>query len=181
VVLPGSKNTILDLLWLRQSGLAEWVAQQHRSGATVIGVCGGYQMLGRSIHDPLGVESDVRSAPGLDLLPCRTVLAPDKTTALRYGATARGTRLSGYEIHMGRTTSEQQLPPFVRFENGDTDGVRTNGIIGTYLHGAFEHPAVCAEIFGVEPTREPAKTEQYTRLADWFARHVRNQSLLGVV
>jgi adenosylcobyric acid synthase len=123
----------------------------------------------------------VRFAPGLDLLPCKTVLTAEKTTVVRHGATTRGTTLSGYEIHMGKTTSEQQLPPFVRFENGDTDGVRTNGVIGTYLHGVFEHPAVCAEIFGVEAAPEPAKTEHYERLADWFARHVRNQSALGIL
>lgn len=181
VLLPGTKNTIHDLLWLRQSGLADWVIEQHRRGATVIGICGGFQMLGRSIHDPLGIESDARCAHGLDLLPCRTVLAAEKTTRVRHGKTTHGTPVSGYEIHMGTTTLEEELPPFAALEDGERDGVRTRRVIGTYLHGVFEHPAVCAEVFGVSPAHVPAKAEQYARLADWFGRHVRDCRSLGVL
>jgi len=181
IVLPGTKNTILDLLWLRRSGLADWVIQQHHHGATVIGICGGFQMLGRSIHDPFGVESNVRFAPGLDLLPCRTVLGAEKTTVVRHGMTTNQTPLSGYEIHMGTTTTEENLPAFAMFEGGQTDGIRTDGVIGTYLHGAFEHPDVCAEIFGIRPSDEPSKADHYARLADWFDAHLRNRAALGVL
>jgi adenosylcobyric acid synthase len=181
VLLPGTKNTILDLLWLRQSGLAAWVTRQHQCGATVIGICGGFQMLGRSIHDPLGVESSVRFAEGLDLLPCRTVLGAEKTTVVRQGVTTTGIPLSGYEIHMGTTTIDAELPPFAVFEGGATDGVRTDRVIGTYLHGAFEHPAVCQDIFGIDPIDEPSKADQYERLADWFDSHLRDRAALGLV
>jgi adenosylcobyric acid synthase len=181
VVLPGTKSTIADLAWLWESGLADWVIQQHRRGATVIGICGGFQMLGRSIHDPLGVESDVRFSAGLDLLPCTTVLAAEKTTAVRHGTTSKGTALSGYEIHMGVTTVDEALTPFARFEDGVTDGIRAAGLIGTYLHGVFDSPDVCAEIFGFEPPPVPSKAEQYREMADWFAQHVRNWPALGVV
>jgi adenosylcobyric acid synthase len=181
VVLPGTKNTILDLLWLRRSGLADWILDQHKGGATVIGVCGGFQILGRSIRDPLGVESDVRFAPGLDLLPCQTVLGAVKTTVARSGKTVNGTPFCGYEIHMGATTHDQDLSPFAVFDSGETDGVRLNRVIGTYLHGVFEHPEVCCEVFGVEPTREPTKAEHYDRLADWFERHLRDRSPLALI
>jgi adenosylcobyric acid synthase len=181
VLLPGTKNTILDLQWLRQSGLADWVIHQHQRGATVIGICGGFQMLGRSIHDPLGIESNVRVARGLDLLPCRTVLGAEKTTVVRHGMTTTGIPLSGYEIHMGTTTIEENLPPFAVFDGGETDGVRTDRVIGTYLHGAFEHPDVCADIFGVDPIDEPSKVDQYARLADWFEAHLRDRAALGLL
>ncbi len=181
VLLPGTKNTLHDLAWLRQTGLADWVIEQHRRGATVIGVCGGFQMLGRSIHDPLRVESDLQEAPGLGLLPCITVLAAEKTTVVRSGTTSRGTPLNGYEIHMGRTAGDREMPPFARLENGQLEGVRINRVIGTYLHGAFECPEVCAEVFGIDPPATPAKTKQYEALADWFANHVRDVSALGVL
>jgi adenosylcobyric acid synthase len=180
IVLPGTKSTIPDLMWLRTSGLAEWIAAQYRRGATVIGVCGGFQMLGRSVHDPGGVESDVRVAAGLGLLPCVTVLAAEKTTVVRHGTTASGTPFSGYEIHMGTTDFDSPPPPFARFAGGGDEGVRLPRLIGTYLHGALESPGVCAEIFGVEPRRVAAKTDHYDRLADWFDCHGRGWSALGV-
>src|SRR5204862_1446910 len=80
IILPGSKNTMADLSWLRESGLADWILQQHRSGATIIGICGGYQMLGRTICDPDGMESSIREAEGLALLPLATSLSRAKRT-----------------------------------------------------------------------------------------------------
>ena len=181
VILPGTKNTILDLLWLRRTGLAAWVVEQHRRGATVIGICGGFQMLGHSIADPLGVESDVRCSPGLALLPCSTTLTAEKTTIVRRGTTSTGVQLSGYEIHMGETSIEGRLPPFAHFDDGSAEGVRLPRLIGTYLHGAFEQRDVCVDVFGVEPPAVPSKAEQYERLADWFDQHVRNWSATGLV
>lgn len=181
VILPGTKNTILDLLWLRQTGLADWILGQYRRGATVIGICGGFQMLGRSIHDPLGVESDCRFAPGLDLLPCRTTLSADKTTVVRHGTTSTGIPVSGYEIHMGTTAVDAVVPPFARFHDGTEEGVRLPRLIGTHLHGAFEHRDVCADIFGVLPAEVPERSEQYARLADWFEQHVSHPSALGLM
>jgi adenosylcobyric acid synthase len=180
VVLPGTKSTVMDLLWLRASGLADWIVAQHRSGATIVGVCGGFQMLGRTIHDPLGVESNLRFAPGLDLLPVRTVMENEKTTDVKVAVTPGGTRFTAYEIHMGRTDIETTVPVFAHFEDGGTDGAMLPGIIGTYLHGALENPDVCAELFGVPPPSVEAKSAQYERLADWFECHGRNLSQLGL-
>lgn len=184
IVLPGTKSTIADLLWLRGSGLAAWILDQHRRGATIIGVCGGYQMLGRTIHDPLGVESDVREAAGLGLIPATTVMAAEKTTEVKAARTAGGTSFTGYEIHMGTTAIEGACAPFATFEgggsDGSSDGARLPGVIGTYLHGALEHPDVCAELFGVPLPAVAPKSEHYARLADWFEQYGRNLDRMGL-
>jgi adenosylcobyric acid synthase len=131
VILPGSKATVDDLEWLRRRGLAEALA---RSTAVVLGVCGGYQMLGRSIHDP--VESGRTGVPGLGLLPVDTRFDADKVTRLRSG-TAMGNPVHGYQIHHGRV-QVGGAEPFVVLEDGSVDGVRAGRYLGTTLHGLFE-------------------------------------------
>ena len=138
VILPGSKNTIEDLRWLRQVGLADWIVGEHRRGATVIGICGGFQMLGRVIGDPAGMESPHQSADGLGLLPAETILAADKTTRVRTATTAGGVTFGAYEIHLGVTTVERPAVPFATLDNGDVDGACVERVVGTYLHGALE-------------------------------------------
>ncbi len=101
IVLPGSKNTLSDLAWLRETGLADWIIERHRRGATVIGICGGYQMLGATITDPSGVESSAGQADGLGLIPATTELAGEKTTREVRATTTRGTAFAAYEIHLG--------------------------------------------------------------------------------
>ena len=95
IVLPGTKNTIADLLWLRSVGLDKWILSQHRAGATVVGICGGYQMLGKSVHDPEGVESDLSAAEGLGLLPVATTLTQRETHARGQRHDARRRRVRG--------------------------------------------------------------------------------------
>jgi adenosylcobyric acid synthase len=180
VILPGTKSTLADLVWLRTSGLADWIVAQHRRGSTVIGICGGFQMLGRSLHDPLGVESDLRIANGLDLLPVTTVMGNEKKTQVRTAVTSGGTLFTAYEIHMGTTDAETELPVFATFVEGGCDGAKLPGVIGTYLHGALENPDVCAEVFGVPPPAAAPKAAEYERLADWFALHVRHVDQLGI-
>ena len=152
VVLPGSKNTVADLAWLRQTGLANWIVEQHRGGATVVGICGGYQMLGRMIHDPDAMESRSGSVEGLGLLPATTSLSREKRTEAVKATTPGGMAFDGYEIHLGVTTLDRNadFAHFARLDDGSVEGVRGAGVIGTYLHGAFEHPGVCAEVFGIE-------------------------------
>ena len=153
IVLPGTKSTLADLQWLRASGLAEWIVAQHRRGATVIGVCGGFQMLGRSVHDPLGIESDVRFASGLALLPVVTVMAEDE--ADRGQASQHAGRRPVHGIrnpcrhHRRRGAGRAFCPP----RRWRADGACMPGVIGTYLHGALENPDVCAELFGVPAPR----------------------------
>jgi adenosylcobyric acid synthase len=176
IILPGSKNTIGDLQWLRSVGLADWMLRQHHAGTTIIGICGGFQMLGRAVSDPLGVESTTTTTrvQGLGLLPVETVLSAEKTTRVVTATTTGGVSFGAYEIHLGKTTYEGQRPtPFARLDDGATDGARAAGVVGTYLHGALEHAAVCSELFGIEMPSAPPKERHYQRLADWFDRHQR--------
>lgn len=141
VILPGTKSTIGDLLWLRQSGLEASIQKLASVGTPVLGVCGGYQMLGEVIHDRSGVEyGKSGSIRGLGLLPIKTTFLPAKSRA-RVEATVlagplAGARLDGYEIHMGTTQVNGQ--PFCRLENGREDGCARGNVWGTYLHGLFD-------------------------------------------
>lgn len=182
VVLPGSKNTIADLLWLRATGLASWIVEQHRSGARVIGICGGYQMLGQVIRDPHGMESAAEEAEGLGLLPTVTTLSREKQTRAVQATTPGGVRFGGYEIHLGVTALDRtnSVVPFATLSDGAPEGVREAGVIGTYLHGAFEHSDVCGEVFGINAPSALSKVDQYQRLAAWFAEHVRHPDQLGL-
>lgn len=141
LVLPGTKNTINDLLWLRQSGLESAVKRLATNGTPVLGICGGYQMLGRTLSDPEGTEGDVpQTLHGLGLLPVNTVFEPRKTRTRVQGAilapSFAGSRVDGYEIHTGRTTV--QGTPFCRLDNGQLDGCVSGDTYGTYLHGIFD-------------------------------------------
>jgi adenosylcobyric acid synthase len=173
VILPGSKHTRSDLRWMRAQGLDEWVRRQHGRGATIVGICGGYQMLGKAIHDPHGVESEAGTSEGLGLLESETTLAVDKVTKTVRATTAGGASFSAYEIHLGVTSADASMPPFAHLDDGTVDGVRADRLVGTYLHGALEDPAVCSELLGISVDAVPKK-EQYERLAEWFDRHARH-------
>ncbi len=165
VILPGSKNTIEDLAWLRAQGLEPWIRAQHDNGATILGICGGLQMMGERIEDPQGVESAMREAQGIGLLPAHTVLAETKVT--------RVVRMQGgheaYEIHMGRT--ECSAAPLFTLENGCVEGARHGRVLGTYLHGALESAAVVRDVLGIDVEPATPKGEVYDRLADWLTAH----------
>jgi adenosylcobyric acid synthase len=183
VILPGSKNTIADLGWLRQVGLMDWVLAHHRRGATVIGVCGGYQMLGRTIGDPSGIESSIGQETGLGLLPAVTTLSREKRTRTVVATTRGGVTFGGYEIHLGVTALDRPdgTEPFAKLHDGGSDGACAAGVIGTYLHGAFENPDVCAEVFGIDAPVAMSKAGEYRRLAAWFEQHARHLDHLGLV
>ncbi len=139
VILPGTKNTLGDLRWLRETGLAGEILALHEAGCAILGVCGGYQMLGRSVSDPEKIEGG-GSVEGLDLLPCETVFTGKKTRVRRLAVCAEGpfagARLEGYEIHMGKT--ESAAHPFARLEDGTEVGAAEERVFGTYLHGLFD-------------------------------------------
>ena len=136
---PGTKNTTGDLQWLRGSGLADEILRLHQAGAPVLGICGGYQMLGRRLSDPEGVEQQ-GEFEGLGLLPCETVFTRKKTRTRRRAvctaAPFAGAALEGYEIHMGDTRGANAA--FCRFADGTEDGAVGEGVFGTYLHGLFD-------------------------------------------
>jgi adenosylcobyric acid synthase len=151
VILPGSKNTLEDMVFLEKSGLAEAVRRKASSGSVVVGLCAGFQMLGRMLHDPYGVESGLGSVPGLGLLEVETTFARDKRTVqaahrLRPAAgplaETGGLTLAGYEIHMGETSlSPGQAPLADDLADGrPTGAVRADGrVFGSYLHGFFDN------------------------------------------
>jgi adenosylcobyric acid synthase len=172
ILLPGTKNTLDDLDWLHRTGLSDWVKQQHRNGATVMGICGGYQMLGESVEDPDGVESARTQIDGLGLLPCRTRLTKEKVTRRVDAVSYAGTSFSAYEIHMGQTLVQPHVRSFARLADGSEDGAIFNRCIGTYLHGALENPTIVQEVLGIEIPDTPSREHNYERLSHWFGSHV---------
>jgi adenosylcobyric acid synthase len=144
VILPGSKATIRDLAFFRAQGWDVDLAAHVRRGGRVLGVCGGYQMLGETIGDPLGLEGEPSEVAGLGHLPVRTVLAPEKRVTEVSGASLPdGTPFRGYEIHCGRTERGPGLAPLLRLSDGTTDGALSadGRIAGAYVHRLFDDPA----------------------------------------
>lgn len=176
VILPGSKQTLADLAWLRERRLDSWIVDQHSHGSTVIGICGGFQMLGESIADPEGVESPHTAARGLGLLPVDTRLLSSKITCVRRAKTVRGTAFDAYEIHLGVTRSNQVAQPFAWLDDGTPEGMCGERVMGTYLHGALEDAAVCSEVFGVPVSAEGDRQHEFAGLGAWFGQHCRQPS-----
>jgi adenosylcobyric acid synthase len=138
IILPGSKATIADLAALRQAGFHIDIGAHLRRGGTVIGLCGGYQMLGRAVKDPAGIEGPPGAVEGLGLLDVETLLSDEKRLEPARGE-AGGIPFSGYEMHMGMTSGPDCARPFARLSDGTADGaVSADGrVIGTYIHGLF--------------------------------------------
>ena len=139
VILPGSKATIADLAALREAGFDIDIAAHLRRGGTVLGLCGGYQMLGHAVHDPDGTEGPPGTAAGLGLLDVETILAKQKRLVTAEGQTSDGTPFTGYEMHMGLTEGGDCVRPFARLADGSLDGavLASGRVIGTYIHGLF--------------------------------------------
>jgi adenosylcobyric acid synthase len=147
VILPGSKATIADLAALRETGWDVDLAAHVRRGGHVLGVCGGYQMLGRTLSDPGGVEGPAGTTPGLSMLDVETVLAGDKILVEVEGASSGDAPIKGYEMHIGRTTGPGTRSPMIRLADGRTDGaVSASGRIrGCYIHALFSSDPYRAE------------------------------------
>jgi adenosylcobyric acid synthase len=152
VVVPGSKNTIGDLLYLRETGLEQRIREYAAAGGMVVGICGGYQMLGLTINDPFMIDGDVREADGMGLLPVVTVMQKEKQTVQVTARTLESAlwdhniELHGYEIHMGRTNKDPGVPPAFQISYADEsreDGALSHNlrVWGTYLHGLFDSDA----------------------------------------
>ncbi|SHI21604.1 adenosylcobyric acid synthase (glutamine-hydrolysing) [Sporobacter termitidis DSM 10068] len=146
VILPGTKNTMGDLKWLQDTGLADAIKSLAGGGTPVIGICGGYQMLGRTLSDPDGVEEGGDMA-GLGLLPADTIFEPKKVRTRVTGAVCplggyygglAGIGVTGYEIHMGRTALSGGAVPFCVLSDGQPDGAVYQNVFGSYLHGLFD-------------------------------------------
>jgi adenosylcobyric acid synthase len=198
VILPGSKNTRFDLDWLHTTGWSRALQTFARSGGHILGICGGYQMLGRLVADPEGLEGKPGDTPGLDLLPLTTVLkAPKTTTRTDFSWQGRGIAGSGYEIHMGQTNIRGGRPWFRRTaQNGapvdSAEGcVSDDGQIrGSYLHGLLDSADILRgwlAAIGLEALPVPAevgwqaKERAYDQLADHFRAHMRMDEIWALL
>src|SRR5580692_9913563 len=139
VVLPGSKATIADLAALRATGFDIDIAAHRRRGGMILGLCGGYQMLGRSLADPDGVEGPPATVDGLGLLDVTTTLSPQKRLEPVRGTSEDGAPFAGYEMHMGVTQGPDCTRPFARLLDGTPEGAMSadGRVVGTYVHGLF--------------------------------------------
>lgn len=179
--LPGTKNTIGDLRWLMDRGFQKLIIETIGRNGWVVGICGGYQMLGRRVTDPFGVEEG-GSVAGLGLLPVETSLSREKTTVRSRGQSFLGLPVSGYEIHMGQSISTEPVRPFIVKDDGSPDGVLANRIGATYFHGLFDNEQFALEFLSLvaqnrslqwRPSPPPRnKEEEYDRLAAAVRKHL---------
>lgn len=169
IILPGTKQTSEDLIELRRNGCAQAIIRAHREGKTVVGICGGYQMLGQTVSDPDGIEGNIATLPGLGLLPIHTTMTREKTTrqvTFEFG----GQECKGYEIHQGISDTDKVI-------------LQSGNCIGTYIHGFLDNPPVIEYLLNLNPNLNPDdnlnlednesfKEGQYDKLADHVRRHV---------
>lgn len=180
IILPGTKNTIADLQNIRANGIAEAIIRAHKDGKKVIGICGGYQMLGARIEDPDQIEGDIPAIPGLGILPLVTVMEPEKVTRQRqFNFRDYPETCQGYEIHMGRTLllDGATASPLNRLPDGQADGyLLSDKCWGTYLHGILDNNVVLNDL-ATGLTQASPKTFDYAEFKeqqyDKLARHVR--------
>ena len=193
IILPGSKSVRGDLAQLRERGWDQAIDRHLRYGGKLIGICGGLQMLGREVHDPLGLEGAAGSSPGLGLFDYATVLEAEKQLRNVVGTLNLDTvPIAGYEIHAGVTTGPALEQPAVQLADGRCDGaVSADGqILATYLHGLFEGSQSCAALLrwaGLENVQvidyEALRERDIERLADLVEKHLdtaRLRQLCGV-
>lgn len=196
IILPGSKNTIEDLLYIKSIGMDEVIIRHARAGKAVIGICGGYQMLAQSLHDPKGVESNLTSISGLGLLDMKVTFASEKTTTQCKGKVVAeegifeglaGCRLEGYEIHMGTNEFSKDIKECIRLTSRGQEKVEIidgvcneyGNVFGTYIHGIFDKGPLLRGIVNnlrkqkgyIEDksqslTYEAYKEQQYDKLAN---------------
>ena len=172
IIVPGTKSTLDDLMELRRNGCAQAIVRAHRDGKMVIGICGGYQMLGISVDDPDGVEGSIASLPGLGLLPIHTTMSAEKTTR-QVSFLFNGQSCQGYEIHQGVSDTEETI-------------MQTDHCIGTYIHGFLDNQSVIDYLLG---TKQPVaaqdadsfKNEQYNKLAAHVRQHVDIQRIYDIL
>ncbi len=192
IILPGSKSVRADLGWLRAGGWEDVVARHLRYGGKVIGICGGFQMLGRTIADPHGTEGPPGTAPGLGWLDCETTLAPEKHLGNVTGTLAlEDAAVAGYEIHTGNTLGEAISRPAAHLDGKSDGAISQDGqVLGTYLHGLFDSAAACDALLrwaGLPDPRsqdhESVREAGIEGLADAVEAHLdmdRIETLLGL-
>lgn len=193
IILPGTKSTLHDLYELRRNGCAQAIIKAHRTGATVLGICGGYQMMGVEVCDPDHVEGDIERLPGLGLLPITTTMSGEKVTR-QIEAQFSSHLLNGYEIHMGETMpfGNANESPLLQLNDGRPDGyIVDNKCMGTYVHGILDNAPFVD--FLLQPFADKLaetdkafdyqkfKEEQYNRLAEHVRKHVDMEQIYKIL
>jgi adenosylcobyric acid synthase len=188
VILPGSKSVRSDLDWLRQQGWPEYMERHLRYGGKVMGICGGLQMLGRVIEDPLGLEGPRGESPGLQWLDLETTLESEKQLRNTVGVLSfEGAAVRGYEIHAGVSRGRALNAPSAVLEDGRPDGAISDDgkILGTYIHGVFESPDACAALLRWAGLSDPKRIDYreirelaIERVADSVESHLDMQAIL---
>jgi adenosylcobyric acid synthase len=191
VILPGSKSVRSDLDWLRQQGWPEYMERHLRYGGKVMGICGGLQMLGRVIEDPLGLEGPRGESPGLQWLDLETTLESEKQLRNTAGVLSfEGAAVRGYEIHAGVSRGRALNAPSAMLEDGRPDGAISDDgkILGTYIHGVFESPEACAALLRWAGLSDPRRIDYrevreraIEHVADSVERHLDMQAILGLL
>jgi adenosylcobyric acid synthase len=186
IILPGSKSVRADLNWLQQSGWSTAINKHLRYGGKVIGICGGFQMLGRTLHDPEGIEGDAGHSSGLGLLDMDTRLTPQKQLRNVSGTLCLDKSIiEGYEIHAGISQGPALSKPFCQLEHGDDGAISDDGnIMGSYVHGVFEQSKSCDAILkwaglinAESPDYHALREHDIDRLADMIENHMDIEAL----
>lgn len=184
VLIPGSKSTLSDLYEIRRNGVAQSIVKAHKNGATVVGICGGYQIMGQEVCDPNHVESNIERLPGLGLLPVTTQMEGEKVTRqVKFSFLNTQSVCEGYEIHMGATTpiENAKQASLNRLEDGREDGCFVNEkCFGTYIHGILDNGVVIDYLLSPYADKlsdtpfdfKAFKEEQYNKLADHVRKYV---------
>lgn len=206
ILLPGTKNTMADLKWMRENGLEAAMLKEQQKGTVIFGICGGYQMLGEVLEDPEGIEEG-GNIRGMGLLPIRTVFTGEKTRTRVSGTIQElsgvlqglsGRKLEGYEIHMGVTTGSGKAEHFsIISEEGKpekSDGAYLENVYGTYVHGVFDEDGIGAELVRIlaekkgihleevcEMERHAYKETQYDLLADTLRKHLNMKAIYEIL
>ena len=187
IIIPGTKSVRRDLQWLQEHGWITAINRHLRYGGKLLGICGGFQMLGQSIDDPLGIEGEAGKSPGLGLLAMHTTLEPEKQLRRVSGLFARtSVPVHGYEIHAGVTQGKALNRPALMLETGPDGAVsEEDNVMGSYVHGLFEHPEASTRLLQwagltdvVSIDYMARREEDIDRLADAMEAHLDLEALL---
>jgi adenosylcobyric acid synthase len=190
ILLPGSKSTASDLAWLKHQGWEEAIARHLRYGGKVLGICGGFQMLGEWVDDPEGLEGKSGKIAGLGLLPLTTRMVKGKQLRNVSGVVAAtGATVTGYEIHNGVSEGAALRSPLFTIDNRPEGAMSDDGqIIGTYLHGLFDHPDACQALLkvlgltdGEQSDYQAHRERELDRLADMLEHHVDIEAVIALI
>lgn len=190
IMLPGSKSTASDLEWLKRQGWDKAIQRHLRYGGKVLGICGGFQMLGEWVDDPDGLEGKPEKVAGLGLLPLTTRMVAGKQLRNVIGLTvAEGAAVTGYEIHNGVSDGAALSSPLFNIEGRPEGAISEDGqIFGTYLHGLFDHPDACHALLkqlgladGEQSDYQAHRERELDRLADMLEAHVDIEAVIALI